>query len=136
MLFSMSNNCLFRVMFNCVLKCHNCSQNSVIRSVIQSEPACNFVTKSESIYYIGGGLNVVFVLSSRSTIKAIILAACVSDSLLQTSVASSANLCSVIKVAALLLADGSRPVIKASEIVADACRCDYSVKCQRRMLTA
>ena len=45
------------------------------------------------------------LLSSRSTIKAIILAACVSDSLLQTSVASSANLCSVIKVAALLLAE-------------------------------
>ena len=36
----------------------------------------------------------------------IILSASVSDSLLQTSVALSANLCSVIKVAALLLADG------------------------------
>ena len=46
------------------------------------------------------------LLSSRSTIKAIILSASVSDSLLQTSVALSANLCSVIKVAALLLADG------------------------------
>ena len=45
------------------------------------------------------------MLSSRSTIKAIILSASVSDSLLQTSVALSANLCSVIKVAALL-ADG------------------------------
>ena len=45
------------------------------------------------------------LLSSRSTIKAIILSASVSDSLLQTSVALSANLCSVIKVAALL-ADG------------------------------
>ena len=44
------------------------------------------------------------LLSSRSTIKAIILSASVSDSLLQTSVALSANLCSVIKVAALLLA--------------------------------
>ena len=76
------------------------------------------------------------LLSSRSTTKAMICSACVFDSLLQTSVASSANLCSVTKVAALLLADGSRPAIKASEIVADACRCDYSVKCQRRMLTA
>ena len=28
----MSNNCLFGVMFNWVLQCHNCSQNSVIRS--------------------------------------------------------------------------------------------------------
>ena len=46
------------------------------------------------------------LLSSRSTIKAIILSASVSDSLLQTSVALSANLCSVIKVATLLLADG------------------------------
>ena len=46
------------------------------------------------------------LLSSRSTIKAIILSASVSDSLLQTSVALSANRCSVIKVAALLLADG------------------------------
>ena len=46
------------------------------------------------------------LLSSRSTIKAIILSASVSDSLLQTSVALSANLCSVIKVAVLLLADG------------------------------
>ena len=28
----MSNNCLFSVMYNWVLQCHNCSQNSVIRS--------------------------------------------------------------------------------------------------------
>ena len=105
----MSNNCLFGVMFNCVLKCHNCSQNSVIRSVIQSEPACNFVILCNEVGVdIGGGLNVVFAfVSKHDALKAIILAACVSDSLLQTSVASSANLCSVIKVAALLLADRS-----------------------------
>ena len=129
----MSNNCLFGVMFNCVLKCHNCSQNSVIRSVIQAEPACNFVTKSESI---SAAVYVVFAFVSKHDKGHTFGSVCVSDSLLQTSVASSANLCSVIKVAALLLADSSRPVIKASEIVADPCRCDYSVKCQRRMLTA
>ena len=80
------------------------------------------------------------LLSSRSTIKAIILSASVSDSLLQTSVASSANLCSVIKVAALLLADGypaghqsikpwpaPRPALAAVTTV--------SYMCQRRMLT-
>ena len=45
-----------------------------------------------------------------------ICSACVFNYLLQTGVASSANLSSEIKVAALLLADGSRPAIKASEI--------------------
>ena len=103
-LFSMLNNCISGVIETALLNVITVKKNSVIGyPSSHSEPACNFVTKSKCRYRRRFNLS---LLSSRSTIKAIILSASVSDSLLQTSVALSANLCSVIKVAALLLADG------------------------------
>ena len=101
-LFSMLNNCISGVIETALLNVITVKKKKRYPSS-HSEPACNFVTKSKCRYRRRFNLS---LLSSRSTIKAILLSASVSDSLLQTSVALSANLCSVIKVAALLLADG------------------------------
>ena len=82
-LFSMSNNCLFGVVFNWVLQCHNCSQNSVIRSSLAG-------TK----YRYRRRINFAFVSKPDGTARRwpspkSLLFIPVFDSLLQISVASS-----------------------------------------------
>ena len=77
-LFSMLNNCISGVIETALLNVITVKKKKALseQSFTDSEPACNFVTKSKCRYRRRFNLS---LLSSRSTIKAIILSASVSD---------------------------------------------------------